>query len=85
MKKKAFWAIGLIAVALVGIFGLSKVGRDGSTFKIALISIVEIEPIAELRKGFRQEFEGIAVRQRAQSRFHGIQRTGGRWRRKSNR
>lgn len=57
MKNKAFLVVGLIAAALAGFFALSKMGREGGAFKIAIISIVEIEPIAELRKGFRQEFE----------------------------
>lgn len=54
--KRIFGTIIAIAVLLLLAFALTRQSR-GKSFRIAIVSIVEIEPITELRKGFRQEFE----------------------------
>jgi putative ABC transport system substrate-binding protein len=58
MKSKQL-AGGIVAIAVVGLLGVTLVrhSNKGKKFQIAVASIVEIEPIIELRKGFRQEFE----------------------------
>jgi putative tryptophan/tyrosine transport system substrate-binding protein len=57
MKTK--WLLGSIIVGAAVVFLAIKLKRplQPQSFGIAVISIVEIEPIAELRKGFRQGIE----------------------------
>ena len=53
--------IKLFAIFLVLVFGFFSCSKDKPSkpdkFELAIVSIVEIEPIAELRKGFRNIFE----------------------------
>jgi putative tryptophan/tyrosine transport system substrate-binding protein len=58
MKRKSFLvALGIAVSALI--IGLStfKIHSSSSEFKLTIFSIIEIEPITELRRGFRDVFE----------------------------
>jgi putative ABC transport system substrate-binding protein len=56
MKKKAV-ALIIFAIVLIGILILTSREKAGHQFRIAIVSIVEIEPIKQLREGFRDAFD----------------------------
>lgn len=58
MKTKACFILAATLMCCASL-GFSNCGKpQPKEFKVAIVSIVEIEPIAELRKGFRERFEG---------------------------
>jgi putative ABC transport system substrate-binding protein len=57
MKNRIITTIIAVLVVVVVLAVILKNRSHPQSYRVAVISIVEIEPIAELRKGFRQEFE----------------------------
>ena len=56
MKHKSLLIVVLLLVVAAVLY-LACNSNKPTDFKVAIVSIVEIEPIAELRKGFRENFE----------------------------
>lgn len=56
MKHKSLLVVVLLLVVAVVLY-LACNSNKPMNFNVAIVSIVEIEPIAELRKGFRENFE----------------------------
>jgi putative ABC transport system substrate-binding protein len=68
-KSKLWWIVGtllLITVAIVLVVILRPVN---SGFQVAVVSIVEIQPIAQLRQGFQETFEQSAFAKAHQVKF----------------
>jgi putative tryptophan/tyrosine transport system substrate-binding protein len=57
MKTKALIALTLLLIISCVVGCQSCRPKTPESFSVAVVSIVEIEPIAELRKGFRDTFE----------------------------
>jgi putative tryptophan/tyrosine transport system substrate-binding protein len=56
-KNKSVYIATTLAVLTAATIVFFNISKSSSDFKLAIVSIVEIEPISQLRKGFREEFE----------------------------
>ncbi len=57
VRRLIILTAAIASIVLVFMLVPRRMGNDNGRIQIAIFSIVEIEPIAELRKGFRAEFE----------------------------
>jgi putative tryptophan/tyrosine transport system substrate-binding protein len=57
-KKKRLWILAILTtLTLVILTSISIQRKKSNDFNLTILSIVEIDPITQLRKGFRNEFE----------------------------
>ena len=56
MKSRAFLAILITVLIVSGLYIYTLLQKEESTFRLSIVSIVEIQPIADLRQGFKEIF-----------------------------